>query len=177
MANLLPTTERKALAIERRWRLVSAISVLFSIVGLAGIGLLTPSFIAARSTLASGAERIATTQQLIERQGDGGTWQSVGSINEIITHIKTDDGNKPSESIAQIIDVLPAGVALHSITWKQGDATDTLDIAGVAATRTALIAFGDGLKTTGRFTDVTIPINSLAAQTDLQFRLTLVLNK
>lgn len=62
MANLLPTAERQALAIERRWRLMSAVAILFGIVALAATALLVPSYIAAQSTLSTTVRRIETTQ-------------------------------------------------------------------------------------------------------------------
>lgn len=177
MANLLPTAERQALAIERRWRLMSAVAILFGIVALAATALLVPSYIAARSTLSTTVRRIETTQRLIERQRGAGALAEIDALNERIDRLTDDDVHSATDIIERVIASMPSGVALHSLNWKHDETKDVLDISGSADTRASLIAFGDGLRATGLFADVSIPIESLAAQNDLQFRLSLALTK
>lgn len=177
MSNLLPPTERRALTIERRWRLVSAIAVLFGIVAFGATALLVPSYIAARSTLTTTAQHIETTQKLIERQHGTYALAEIDALNERVERLMDDESSDPTDIIERVIAVLPNGVSLHSIQWEQRATDELLDMSGSAMTRASLIAFGDGLRTTGLFTDVDIPIESLASQNDLQFRLSLILVK
>ncbi len=176
MANLLPSYERQELARERMRRLVSVVLALVSGVFVLGIVLLIPSFVAVMSSREAGAERLKTTRGLLDRQRDATAIADVGSIQEKIDSvITTNDALSASDTLGRIVEIVPDAVVLQSILWRDEGESVFLDMTGSAATRNALIAFGDALRSSGLFTDVTIPIESLAPQTNLQFRLSLTL--
>lgn len=176
MANLLPSHERQELAHQRMRRLVSAILVLISGVFVIGIVLLIPSFVAAISSREAGRVRLETTRQLLDRQKDATAASDVASTKEKVSLVIHDaNALSASDILARVVGIVPSQVSLQSILWRYEGEAAFLDMTGSAATRNALIAFGDALRSSGLFTDVTIPIESLAQQNDLHFRLSLTL--
>ncbi len=176
MANLLPSHERQEIAHQRARRLVSALLVLASGVFVIGTVLLVPSFVAVISSREAGRVRLETTRRLLDRQKDATAAADVVSTKEKVALV-TNDGDRISGSntLAQIVGIVPEGISLQSVLWREEGEAVFLDMTGSASTRNELIAFGDALRSTGLFADVTIPIESLAQQTNLQFRLSLTL--
>ena len=157
-------------------RLVSTLLVLVSGVFVLGIVLLIPSFVAVVSLRDTGAARLATARGLLDRQKDATAIADVDSVNEKMGFVTKSGGAVlASDTIARVVGLVPERVALQSVLWRSEGESIFLDLTGSAATRSALIAFGDALRSSGIFTDVTIPIESLAPQTDLRFRLSLTL--
>lgn len=176
MANLLPSHERQELAHQRMRRLMSAILVLVSGVFVIGTVLLIPSFVAAISSREAGKVRLETTRRLLDRQKDATAASDVVSTKEKVSLvIRDNDTLSASDILAQVVEIVPSQVSLQSVLWSDEGETAFLDMTGSAATRNSLIAFGDALRSSGLFTEVTIPIESLAQQTDLHFRLSLTL--
>ncbi len=176
MANLLPSHERQELAHQRMRRLMSAILVLVSGVFVIGTVLLIPSFVAAISSREAGKVRLETTRRLLDRQKDATAASDVVSTKEKVSLvIRDNDALSASDILAQVVEIVPSQVSLQSVLWSDEGETAFLDMTGSAATRNSLIAFGDALRSSGLFTEVTIPIESLAQQTDLHFRLSLTL--
>lgn len=173
MANLLPSAERTELIAERRWRLIGAIATLVAGVALLGSIVLVPTLIVADASRDAGEEQLDTIRQLIDRQSDAGAVGEAVRIQKSISLLNLEQGTLPHETIVQIVGTLPAGVSLDALTWRRDGSVSKLDISGSAETRNALIAFGDALRATGMFGSVDIPLSSLAAQTDLAFKLSL----
>lgn len=141
-----------------------------------GTILLVPSFVAAISSREAGKVRLETTRRLLDRQKDATAGSDIASMREKMALIL--DGNdsiSSSDILARVVDIVPDQVSLQSMLWRDEGETSFLDVTGSADTRNALIAFGDALRSSGLFADVTIPIESLAQQNDLQFRLSLTL--
>ncbi len=176
MANLLPHKELTALAHERTRRFIRALFVLVGGVFVFGIVSLVPSAVASIASRDAIEERLETTKRLVELQKSSGAGESVAQTKEIMQILQTVNDTLPVEAtLARIIRVVPAGVSVQNITFTRGAESPTIDLSGSAMNRTSLIAFGDALRGTGLFTDVHIPIEALAQNTDLHFRLTLVI--
>lgn len=176
MANLLPSHERQELAHQRMRRLISAILVLISGVFVIGTVLLIPSFVAAISSREAGKVRLDTTHKLLERQKDATAASDVVATKEKVSLvINGADALSVSDILARVVEIVPSQVSLQSVLWRDEGETAFLDMTGSAVTRNSLIAFGDALRSLGLFTEVTIPIESLAQQNDLHFRLSLTL--
>jgi Tfp pilus assembly protein PilN len=155
---------------------MSAILVLVSGVFVIGTVLLIPSFVAAISSREAGKVRLETTRRLLDRQKDATAASDVVSTKEKVSLvIRDNDALSASDILARVVEIVPSQVSLQSVLWSDEGETAFLDMTGSAATRNSLIAFGDALRSSGLFTEVTIPIESLAQQTDLHFRLSLTL--
>jgi Tfp pilus assembly protein PilN len=176
MANLLPSKELAELMAERRRRLRAAILVLVSGMCAFGIVLLIPSVIALMAARASGAERLAATRELAARQKHAGAGAQIAAMKEQTEILSSyESSTAPHELVERLTGSLPSGITLHSISFTRQGNEETMELSGAATSRAALLSFGDALKGSGRFTDVVIPIESLAQATDLQFHLVLTL--
>ncbi|MBP9771939.1 MAG: PilN domain-containing protein [Candidatus Pacebacteria bacterium] len=178
MANLLPSKELTALMHERKRRLGNAIVVLICGICVFGTILTIPSTIALLATRDSTEKRLETTKRLVELQKHAGASAHITATKEKMDILAREEGAVlPHELIERIAPIAPAGVSLTNIVFARGGEDVTLTLTGGATNRTALIAFGDALRSSGLFTEVTIPIESLAQNTDLQFHLSLTLTK
>jgi hypothetical protein len=176
MANLLPAKELSSLSVERHRRLRTAVLVLISGIAAFGTVLLIPSAIALIAAKDSGEERLATTRRLVELQRHASAGADIAATKEKMGVLSKDISRvTPSALIERVVTLIPAGVALHTLSFAHKDGAAALDLSGTAESRSALILFGDQLKGAGLFTDVVIPIESLAQSSDLQFHLALSL--
>ena len=176
MANLLPSHERQELSRERSRRLASAVLLLISGVFAIGTVLLVPSFVAVVSSREAGKERLETIRRLLDRQKDANAADDITSTKDKVALVLKDDtALSISDTFARVVGIVPEKISLQSVLWRAEGETAFLDLTGSADTRSALISFGDALRSSGLFAEVTIPIESLAQQTDLHFRLSLTL--
>lgn len=165
-------------ASERRHRLLSAALVLVSGAFVFGTVLLAPSAVALIAARQAGAERLATTRRLAELQKHAGAGEDIALTREKMEILAEDQrATPPHELIERIVPLLPAGVSLQAIAFTRQEGGALLELSGSATSRTALLAFGDALRGSGLFMNVTIPIQSLAQATDLRFRLSLTLSE
>lgn len=178
MANLLPSHERQEVARQRAQRLTSAIFMLISGVFVLGTVLLVPSFVVAISSHEAGKVRLESTRRLVDRQKDAHAAGDIASTKEKIALILDSDGSvSVSDTFARVVEIVPDQVSLQSVLWRNEGTEAFLDMTGSAETRNALISFGDALRSSGLFAEVVIPIESLAQQNDLNFRLSLTLTQ
>ncbi len=178
MANLLPTKEISELKREQYHRLWASVLGLISGLCILGTVLLIPAGVVLFSTKESVAKRLESTKKLAELKGvtsAGDTLADTKEKMEILAGIVT--LAKPHELIEEVTDFVPSGVSLDEVIFtREGDVV-TMELSGGSSSRSALLSFSDALKTSGLFTDVVIPIESLAQNTNLRFRLTLVLTE
>jgi Tfp pilus assembly protein PilN len=178
MTNLLPYKEQSLLDNQRHRRLRVAVGVLVSAMFAFATVMLIPSFVILASAKESVEQRLAVTQRLSELQKDNGAGKAIARIKEkteFVVHQK--DAFLPHELFESVIgDAATAqGIMLDSMTFTRAESAITLDVSGAAATRADLIRFGETLKASGLFAQVSIPIDTLAQSTDLRFRLSLAL--
>ena len=174
MANLLPTTERKALRAERFKRLgVCAVVGLLITLGIGSV-LWLPAYFGATSRERSMQERLEALNQLIElKQGKSSdatirdTQEGLEALSVLLGYVQ------PSDILNDITSTMPAGITLWQYSYTHSAEEITITIAGRATTREALLSFGDALNSSQLFSTVDIPISTLARSTDIAFTLTL----
>jgi hypothetical protein len=178
MANLLPTKERNALKLEQYHRLWASVLVLISGLFILGAILLIPAGVVLVASRESVRNRLETTRALAEREGVASAGDTLTDTKEKMDIIAKDEALvRPHELIGRVIDLSPAGVSLDEVSFvREGDVV-TAEISGGAVSRASLLSFSDALRGSGLFADVVIPIESLARNTDLRFRLTLSLTE
>lgn len=176
MANLLPAAERARVRGERYTRLgVYALLAVFLSILLGGV-LVLPSFFVVKSrekTLI--AQRDALTK-LIELKRGSTAGVAINDLKDRLALLeKALVAPSAHDLFIDIIGRLPAGVVIWDYTFKrETSGTVTATLAGRAATREALLAFGDALKQSGRFGPVDIPVAALARSENLPFSLSLM---
>ena len=178
MTNLLPTKELAALKREQYHRLAASVLELLSGVFILGTILLMPAGLVLFGSKESVAKRLETTRQLAEREGAASAGDTIADTKEKMEILATNEAMvKPHGLIERVTDLVPAGVSLDEIEFTRDGEAVTVGISGGAVSRAALLSFSDALKGSGLFADVVIPIESLARNTDLRFRLTLSLTE
>jgi hypothetical protein len=176
MANLLPLKELDALNAERRrWLRIAALVLVCGACAF-GTVLLVPSAVVLIAARSSGEKHLATTRELIALQKHAGAGADIAATKEKMGLLASNNASiVPHELLSRTIPLLPPGVTLSNIVFTREEEKAILDLSGSAESRASLIAFGDALESSGLFIDVNIPIESLAQNTDLQFRLILTL--
>jgi Tfp pilus assembly protein PilN len=152
--------------------------VLVSGLCILGTVLLIPAGLVLFGSYESVSKRLESTRQLAELQGATSAGDTLADTKEKMELVAANEALvKPHELIEQVTDLVPAGVSLDELVFTREGDTVAIEISGSSVSRTALLSFSDALKGSGLFTDVVIPIESLARNTDLRFRLMLVLNE
>ncbi len=178
MANLLPSKERASLALERRRRLRATLFVLVSWLAILGTILLVPAGLVLLASKQSIDTRIESAEKLIEREKGANAGGSLSVTKEKNDILRANAALVlPHTLIERVVGLAPAGIALDHASFSRNEGTVTLELSGSATNRTMLVSFGDALKRSGLFTNVDIPIESLAQNVDLRFRLTLTLTE
>jgi hypothetical protein len=176
MANLLPTKEVALLKAEQRRRIRASAFVLISGLCIWGTVLLIPSVAVLMAIGESVDKRLATTRQLIDLQKEANAGLIVAATKEKMDILSGNSMLLSAHDLTEkVASLAPTGVALNQIAFSRDGLAIELLLTGQAAQRSALLAFADALRGSKLFSDVTIPIESLAKDTDLQFRLTLSL--
>lgn len=176
MANLLPTKELQSLKREQRRRLRTSVFNLISWLCVIGVVALLPTAFILMASQASLGQNLEATRKLVEREKEGHAGVNLASAKEKVDILTANAAlTVPHELILHVTDLAPRGVAIGELSFIRDEESVTLMVGGSAADRASLVAFGDALKGSGLFTDVAIPIEALAQNTDLRFRLTLTL--
>ncbi len=175
VANLLPATERARVRGERYTRLgvYALLGVLASIL-LGGVLTLPSFFVVKNRAHTLTVEREALTK-LIELKHGGTANVAINETKERLAALE-DALLAPSahDLLVAISQDLPTGVVVWSYEFKvDTDGTVTALLSGRAATRDALLAFGDALRQSGRFGPVNIPVAALAKSEKIPFSLSL----
>lgn len=173
--NLLPASEQKFLRTEKLFRTVFLAFVL----GLLTLAVVAGFFWAMRQIVTLNAAGIADQAQSLEKAVQESTEGQVqGKINSINTNINFLSNNYNSQPHWTL--VLEKLLALTPTTIKftkiEGDTKDlTLDISGVASSRTDLIAFQDTLKEADFIEKMETPLSNIIEKENLIFEINLVL--
>lgn len=176
MANLLPAKESSALALERRHRLLASVLVLVAGLCVSGTVLLIPAGAVLFLSKESAERRLETTRKLVELERTATAGDLIADTKEKMEIAgRIEMLIAPHELIERVVGFVPSGIALDQLAFSREGMDMMLEISGGAMSRSALLAFSDALKGSGLFTDVVIPIEALAQNTDLRFRLTLSL--
>lgn len=187
MINLLPLSEKEAQHKERRTRAVTAFLVLFIIIEVVStISLSAPYFLASAKVKILKME-LAALEQKMANQGGESYSDVVRSTNEKLGYFFNADKRPPedSELIAKVMDLVPEGISVTDIALSPAaldekthpDVPTTaraVYIGGIAANRTALLAFVDGLKAGDSIVDVVLPVSNFTQSSDIDFSVTFI---
>jgi Tfp pilus assembly protein PilN len=141
-----------------------------------GIILLVPSVMGIIDAREAGQRRLETTRQLLEHQEGVAAEQNLLALQDKIQLIDSMEAHTSVyATIENLVRLLPPGISVQTLAWRRDGDGMFVDVAGSADTRDTLIALGDALQNSGLFVDTVIPVESLAPQTNLQFKLALTM--
>lgn len=175
MINLIPPTEKEALAQEKQKKLVSILGFI-TVVFLAYLFLV---FFAAELYIGGQAEiqKIALEQKKKEFQSleIRKLEEKIVFSNKSVTQVKKFYENKVSlvEIVEVIHNLLPNGVYLNRFDYKDG----MIILSGFSATRSALLQFREALINEGDFFNVVFPGEPWIKPSDIDFLVSFELKK
>lgn len=167
MANVIATEKLHSQNRELLGRLVLTASVICILGALITLLSLLPAYIDVRT------ERVAreTTLRAFKvgvQKNDEALVVNVDKdiLTEARSRIKalehTGRIRRVGEAIALVIERRPRGAQIHALNYTKNDTVSTLDIIGTIADRAALKEYAGALKGKGPFSEVIIPLTSLA---------------
>lgn len=187
MINLLPLSEKEAQHKERRTRAVTVFLALFILVEVVSTVSLTAPYFLASAKVKILKMELATLEQKMANQGGESYTDVVRSTNEKLAYFLNADKRPEQDStlIAKVMSLVPDGISVTDIAVspavidekKNPDMPKTaraMYIGGVAANRTALLAFVDALKAGESIVDVVLPVSNFTQSTNIDFSVTFI---
>ena len=177
MFKLLTELEKQKVKHEyqrRRSIIILSGLILVLIVGIIG---LLPSYVLLSARQNEARESVKVMNSSMEKDEPGlQAW--LKSINHKLKLLSPAlDTDRPSEIIEKIISIRPADININGFSWKKESDKIVLSIDGVALDRQALIMFENRIKSTGKFSEVILPISNLAKDKVINFQINFSLIK
>lgn len=172
--NLLPTTEKEYLKKGLKLRFITIILFFTSASLLVGFVSLLPAYFLTLSHLSD--------SYLLSIKNDDSTKEMLSLPEEINSKLKflqsSVSGIAVTDFFSQIINYLPSGITLNSITFakkqnfKEKNGT-IVSISGMSASRDSLVSFSNLLKESKSFSSVEVPVSNLTKNKDLPFSISI----
>ncbi|MDO8569625.1 MAG: hypothetical protein Q7R89_02520 [bacterium] len=172
MFKLLTEEERYKVAHEyviRRAIVILCALILVAAVGIAG---LLPSYVLSNARQNEALERT----RIMNSSGEKGdklelqTWlKETNHKLQVLSPVL--DTDRPSDFIDRILDQRITGVSITSFSWARAKDKITLSVNGVALDRQSLIVFENRIRSSGSFSEVTLPISNLAKDRNIDFQI------
>ena len=145
--------------------------ILVFIVGLIG---LLPSYILSNARQHDVLERTRIMDTTGQRGGESELQAWLAKVNLELKVLSPElDTDRPSDFIERILDEKVPGIRLTGFSWIKVKDKVTLSVNGVASDRQVLIVFEDRIKTSGYFSEVTLPLSNLAQDKNIDFQIKL----
>ncbi|OHA89766.1 MAG: hypothetical protein A3C70_00710 [Candidatus Zambryskibacteria bacterium RIFCSPHIGHO2_02_FULL_43_14] len=172
MFKLLTDEEKQKVAHEYVLRRVIVILFALILVLIIGIVGLLPSYILSDIRENEMTERTRIVEGVGQKGGEVELQAWLEKINrelQILSPVL--DTDRPSIFIEKIIDQKVSGTHITGFSWVRVKDEITLSINGVALDRQTLIAFENGIKSSGYFSEVTLPVSNLAKDRNIDFQI------
>lgn len=172
MYNLLPQQEQRWLVREYRLRL-AALSLFFltAIAALSVVALIPSLFLSfTKVSLTTGIEKALQNDPTFQSKDNSSAVLRIAAAK--VTALQS-TAYKPYsyELIGDVMRLKPPTIRITSLHIERTASGHTLNIAGRAEDRDALLGFTRTLGTEKVFSDVKLPVSSFAAATDINFSL------
>jgi hypothetical protein len=174
MINLLPPAAKKSFRHEYRLRVAIVWLLLFNLVLWVAAVLSAPSFVLVESQLQAYESQIQSANALAREQRE--LVETVTASNDIarqVNTVATIPKLKPFLMQAEALSGPDVRLSQLSVV-RQGTTIESIEVAGIAATRRSLTDFSNALVADERFSEAVVPISNLAANQDIPFTLTIV---
>lgn len=172
MVNVLPKPKRRAIRV--RYYVALATSALYLLAGAALLGgvFLIPSYLASKEQAASYERyRDALAGALNLRERDN-LERELAALAERIRIAESYGASSFSVPFFETIEATrQEDVAIQRISFGRNESGVAFALAGVAEDRAALLSFVEVLRTTPRFSEVTLPVAQLVTELNPPFSL------
>ncbi len=177
MQNLLPPSEKKKVIMEYRLRLAVVPIFSISILMVANLALLAPSYLLAvsKSTFML-VELSKLEEKEVNRIQERDVYAKIKEINKNIgLFLKAGNSNKsvPSELVIKIISIKNLGIKITGFSYDATLDRERIVLSGRADDRESLAKFLEDLKKDKTFTKVELPISSFVKSLNIEFSLVL----
>ena len=179
MLNLLPTREKKKLRTEYYIRLATVVVSMFALVFILGGAFLVPVYIAARyekeSAVGSLATHTNTTTSEDEERDAGAILTETNKRVQALLVASTATGTRsiPSDLFSKILTFKTPAIKITSFVYSGSLGQEQVKISGVSQDRESLALFAEGLRKSGVFTAVELPVRSYVKSSNIDFSITL----
>lgn len=178
VVNLLPIKDARRVTGEHRRRVAIVFMLLLMCSAVVALLFIIPSFIVVWSGASGFDDQLEATKTLVDLQRKQGGGSEVIELSERSVLLEEALSRRSATSILQdIAPRVPEGVSVRQFSYSLGEGDISVSVLGTAATRAALIAFGDALRQSSLFSRVDVPVSSLAKNEDIEFTLTLLLDE
>ena len=174
MINLLPKRAYKKVSHEYYTRLITLFFLVMSAVFCFSTLLFLPSYFLVRDEAQEAARFLeaAETQAQLREESEKGRQVAALAEKQRILFPYTKQV-VVSTMLETLLRAKPDGVSITELAYVHGDGETRLSFSGEADTRSALVSFTDNLKKTAAFRDVSLPVSSLIADSDIPFSFSL----
>jgi hypothetical protein len=172
--NLLPENVKESFTRRYYFSLASLFIFLIAVAAAAGVALLMPSYLVAKDSEVA-YERIldSTEKNLGLKEKDGAN----AGVIELAERVKILAAYAYRPAVMPILAAIGQNVSkeisVKSIKIKEVESgKGTATVAGIATTRASLLGFANALKAERIFLSVSVPVEQLAGEMDIEFSLT-----
>lgn len=171
MLHLLPDTQKKRVLKEYRMRIVAVVFILITLLSIAGVVLLLPSYLSAVGSLNLVKNGNKIKQSSIESLKGSNFDDKLKNVDYGVKALKITQQIPGSiETYNNLNEDAPAGVVINKYFYTlTDDKNASVGIDGIAQDRETLIAFQNKLKEHKEFQGIEIPISSFTKKKDINF--------
>ncbi|GEM_PF-1470391 len=172
--NLLPDAAKQSLTSGYYFSLATLLFFFIAVAALAGAAILAPSYLVAKSGEQSALQILDSTEKTLGLKEKNG---ANAGVLELVERVKILGAYEYRPAVMPVLSAIGThvtkNISVRIVKMKKSESgKGTVTISGVAATRVALLAFVNALKTERIFTAVSIPVEQLAGESDIEFTLT-----
>lgn len=184
VVNVLPTKDLHRVVWEHRRRVAVVVLIFLACSMVLALLFAVPSAIVVWSAAGGFDDQLTATKTLVDlqrKQGGGDVLNDIQERADLLEAVLVQ--RTPTSILEDIVPRIPSGVSVKQFAYSfdapvaVGEAAVTVSVLGTAATRNALITFGDNLRQSPLFSRVEVPVSSLAKSEDIDFSLTLSLDE
>jgi len=176
MINLIPLHARKQVKIEYWVRVISVWMILLAMGCIVVSFLLVPSLVLIRTQLSAYGGEYQNANEL------NGVYdvleQDVRTANTVAMKlVSANKGESFTTLLAEVQEIAKNKVTLQTVSFRRvGEKVETVNVAGVSVSRSALVTFRDALEGHELFESVELPLSNLAKDKDVPFSIVIVIS-
>jgi hypothetical protein len=176
MINVLPKEEKDLIKKEYRLRLITVHLVFISLMFVASIGLLFPSYLYSQTKVNSLNERLMNFNQAHPGLSEEDLSKVILDVNNTLT-ILSKGGNKfdiSNDTIGLILSLRTQGITFSRIAYSESNASVRMvDISGVADNRESLRIFQAKMESSPNIASADLPISNFTKRTNIDFKISI----
>lgn len=164
--NLLLEEEKKAIILEKSFRIIKFFGISISGTLIIGITLLSPSYLPFYFQNREFTHQLSVRQEAAKKIDEAKIIWDALQLQGAITSLRQNaDNANIALDMLDLLTAQQAGIVVTDFTIQSADVT----ISGHAATRNDLLAFEQRLRDSSRFQDIASPLANIIQETNIKF--------